>query len=187
MKKYIFIAIALLIIIAFGRKAVAMYDEYQTAITDNEHLRIELAHARITQPVEHGTIRDTVPVATVPVTTVDKSSYKNEVADKQILKDLDIKPSEVTTDGSIQQTTQDTVKLSKSADNQFFYKDRWAEFHLSDSTLVYSVRDSIKTIIYREYKHKFLWWRWGTKGYKVKIINFNPNSTIDYSNFVTTK
>lgn len=30
-------------------------------------------------------------------------------------------------------------------------------------------------------KHKFLWWRWGTKGYQVQIVNFNPHPRINYS------
>lgn len=33
-------------------------------------------------------------------------------------------------------------------------------------------------------KHKFLWWRWGTKGYQVQIVNFNPHPRINYSRYV---
>ena len=34
------------------------------------------------------------------------------------------------------------------------------------------------------YRHHFLWWRWGVKGYKVKVVNFNPHSTIRYNTYV---
>lgn len=33
-------------------------------------------------------------------------------------------------------------------------------------------------------KHKFLWWRWGTKGYQVQIVSFNPHSRINYSRYM---
>ena len=33
-------------------------------------------------------------------------------------------------------------------------------------------------------KHKFLWWRWGTKGYQVQIVNFNRHPRINYSRYV---
>ena len=33
-------------------------------------------------------------------------------------------------------------------------------------------------------KHKFLWWRGGTKGYQVQIVNFNPHPRINYSRYV---
>ena len=82
----------------------------------------------------------------------------------------------------------DTVRLEAKSSSRYEYSDKWAHFaiymHPPDTTLAYSVRDSITTIVYREYKHKFLWWKWGTKGYKVKIVNFNPHSRIRYDQYV---
>lgn len=66
------------------------------------------------------------------------------------------------------------------------YSDKWATVTacFKDSAVMYSVRDSIATIVHRLPKRRFLWWSWGTKGYKVELINFNPRSKIDYSEFI---
>ena len=70
-----------------------------------------------------------------------------------------------------------------------FDKDKWAkgsylEFSLDDSTFYYNIRDSLETVVYHEYKHRFLWWRWGVTGYYVKIVNFNPNARVIYNRYV---
>ncbi|WP_407934619.1 DUF6549 family protein [Hallella sp.] len=39
-------------------------------------------------------------------------------------------------------------------------------------------------VLLKEYKHRFLWWKWSTKGYKVKIINFNPHARVLYNQYV---
>lgn len=66
------------------------------------------------------------------------------------------------------------------------YSDKWAKVTacFNDSTVMYAVRDSIATVVHRIPKRRFLWWSWGTKGYKVELINFNPRSEIDYSEFI---
>lgn len=66
------------------------------------------------------------------------------------------------------------------------YSDKWAKVTacFKDSTVMYAVRDSIATVVHRIPKRRFLWWSWGTKGYQVELINFNPRSEIDYSEFI---
>ena len=68
----------------------------------------------------------------------------------------------------------------------FSYEDNWShlEFRPCDTTFYYNIRDSLVTAIHHEYKHKFLWFRWGIKGYKVKHVNFNKNSRIVYNTYV---
>lgn len=46
------------------------------------------------------------------------------------------------------------------------------------------MRDSLAIALKREYKHRFLFLRWGTKGYDVKVVNFNPHSSVRYNTFV---
>lgn len=53
--------------------------------------------------------------------------------------------------------------------------------------LTYSVRDSTQIIVAHVYKHSFLWWRWGVKGYKVEVVNFNPHATVLYNSYVKAK
>lgn len=83
----------------------------------------------------------------------------------------------------------DTVILERkdSAGNTLYYKDAWAEFEYQDKRLRYSVRDSLAIAVKKEYKHRLLWWRWGTKGYEVKAVNFNPHSTIRYNTYVKNR
>lgn len=66
----------------------------------------------------------------------------------------------------------------------FRYSDEWTDVALHGDTLSVATRDSIVTVCERVYKHHFLWWRWGHKGYNVKLLNFNPHSTIIYGKFV---
>ena len=53
-----------------------------------------------------------------------------------------------------------------------------------DSTVYYNIRDSLAAVVHRIPKRKFLWWSWGTKGYKLELVNFNPNTKIDYNEFI---
>lgn len=66
----------------------------------------------------------------------------------------------------------------------FRYSDEWTDVALHGDTLSIATRDSIVTVCERVYKHHFLWWRWGYRGCKVKLVNFNPHTTITYNKFV---
>ena len=83
--------------------------------------------------------------------------------------------------------TSDTVPAQHRPDDSlFYYSDQWADLSLSlkDTTFYYNIRDSLATVVYREYKHHFLWWKWGTKGYRLKILNFNPHSRVTYNKYI---
>ena len=163
---------------------------------ENENLHAILAEVDNT-PHAVDTIRDSVPVYSAPAVTADKGDIKRNFPDRKLLKDIHVMPSAVESADITERKVSDSVKMyplvSASADRRtdssaFIYRDKWVDFRFSvaDSTLRYAVRDSFSTIVYREYKHRFLWWRWGTKGYRVKVINFNPHSTLLYKRFVTT-
>ena len=153
-----------------------------------EELKIQLAHAQIEPLIQRDTIRDTVQVATSSAIPVERRTYKNELADKQLIRDLRLRLSQIEAQQLGGTAIHDTVRLASMTADSYEYADRWAHFTLSmkppDTTLVYTVSDSVATIVYREYKHKFLWWRWGTKGYKVKVVNFNPHATIRYNQYI---
>ena len=150
-------------------------------------LKAQLANAQVKPTIQRDTIRDSVPVSTSTVLNIDSRTYKREIADKQLLKDLKLRLGQIEAQQRVGTRSADTIQLKPpNAFGRYDYKDQWAEFHISipDSLMTYSIRDSITTLIYREYKHKFLWWKWGTKGYKVKVINFNPHSTVLYNQYV---
>ena len=46
------------------------------------------------------------------------------------------------------------------------------------------MRDSLAIALKKEYKHRFLFFKWGVRGYDVKVANFNPHSTIKYNTYV---
>lgn len=154
---------------------------------ENERLKVELAHAAIDGGIiRTDTIRDSIPVYTSQTVAVDKPAFK-ELADLPLLKEINVKPAQAEEYETRVTEIHDTVYMTvHPPDSVLEYRDHWASFRLSlrDSSLVYSVRDSVTAVVYREYKHRFLWWKWGTKGYKVKLINFNPHSTIQYEQFV---
>ena len=183
--------IALLVVgmIAIG----IMIREYHKMEVANRELKekvgqLNYALSHSTIELLHDTIRDSIPVASQPVVIIDKTDYKKMEADKQLIKDLGLKVSQIESEMRTLIANQGKVTLQASADSDSVlrYKDRWCEFEylVRPRELEYKTYDSIITLVDREYKHKFLWWRWGTKGYKVTHINLNPNAEIKYSRYI---
>lgn len=109
-----------------------------------------------------------------------------KAVDKAIASEIGMPRSSVESKMGLSIATTDTVKLTQKAESIYIYKDRWldAKVNLYDSTMTYKARDSLSQYIERIYKHKFLFWKWGTKGYRVHIINHNPNSKIEYADYI---
>ena len=153
-----------------------------------KRLKYQLAHAQLYVPLERDTIRDTVEVVTAPVITAElKALRKQHIIDEQLIKDLGLKLKQLDAVQTTVTETKDTAKADFNDSTKVFsYEDYWShlEFRPCDSTFYYNIRDSLVTAIHHEYKHKFLWFRWGIKGYKVKHVNFNKNSRIVYNTYV---
>ena len=157
---------------------------------ENELLRRELALAQKYVPLQRDTIRDTVEVVTQKVVEVEKVKRALTKEERELLKDLGLKVRELE---SLQQTgivTKDTVWLVRkdSTDGSpLVYHDVWTDIEYRDKRMVYAMRDSLAIALRKEYKHRFLFIRWGTKGYEVKVANFNPHSSVRYNTFVMKK
>jgi hypothetical protein len=152
----------------------------------NEALKMQLHQLQLKySPMQRDTIRDSVKLVTQQVMVMDRGEYKLLAADRKLLEDLNMKLRQVVSDQRVSMVTSDTVK-TKRLNSVYSYSDAWLSLRLdtADSILTYRARDSLQCIVAREYKHKFLWWRWGTKGYNVKVLNFNPHSTILYNSFI---
>ena len=188
MKNYKNTLLSLLAVILAAVGVILAWNDLHRNKQEVEELKAQLAHAQIAPMVEYDTIRDTMPVATSVVIPVERSTYKTELADRELIKDLRLKLGQIEAQQLSGTAIHDTVRLEAKTSSRYEYADRWAHFTLSmkppDTTLVYTVSDSVLTLVYREYKHKFLWWRWGTKGYKVKVVNFNPHATIRYNQYI---
>lgn len=116
--------------------------------------------------------------------TIDElKAYR--AADAKLIKELKSRPKDIEYITTTVTETKDSI-VFVPLNGLFHYSDKWATFDINtnDSSFNYSFTDSIKSFIQREYKHKFLWFRWGTKGYKITIINFNPKSRIKYNDFI---
>jgi hypothetical protein len=152
----------------------------------NEALKMQLHQLQLKySPMQRDTVRDSVKLVTQQVMVMDRGEYKLLAADRKLLEELNLKLRQVVSDQRVSMVTSDTVK-TKRLNSVYSYSDAWLSLRLdtADSILTYRARDSLQCIVAREYKHKFLWWRWGTKGYNVKVLNFNPHSTILYNSFI---
>lgn len=152
----------------------------------NEALKMQLHQLQLKySPMQRDTIRDSVKLVTQQVMVMDRGEYKLLAADRKLLKDLQLKISQVVSDQRVSMVTSDTVK-TKRLNSVYSYSDAWLSLRLdtADSILTYRARDSLQCIVARQFKHKFLWWKWGTKGYNVKVLNFNPHSTLLYNSYI---
>lgn len=152
----------------------------------NEALKMQLHQLQLKySPMQRDTIRDSIKLVTQQVMVMDKGEYKLLAADRKLLEELNLKLRQVVSDQRVSMVTSDTVK-TKRLNSVYSYSDAWLSLRLdtADSILTYRARDSLQCIVARQFKHKFLWWKWGTKGYNVKVLNFNPHSTLLYNSYI---
>ena len=189
MKDSIKILFACIIMLTVG---FALFYEEKANKKEIASLKYQLAHAQMFVPLDRDTVilstHDTVEMVTSSVITAELSALrKQHIIDEQLIKDLGLKLKQLDAVQTTVTETKDTVKADFNDSTKVFsYEDYWShlEFRPCDSTFYYNIRDSLVTTIHHEYKHKFLWFRWGIKGYKVKHVNFNKNSRIVYNTYV---
>lgn len=176
---------------------VAIFMDYQHKRVV-EKLQDEAGSAYITLDDDkcimvYDTIRDTIEVYKGAVREISQDAFKG-YADKQLINDLGIKRKDIVQQHNQEVIVHDTVFLVPDVSVNdtaitFSYSDKWASFHVSlkDTSLTYSVRDSLTTYISKKYKHKFLFFRWGKKGYDVNVVNHNPHAHIDKNTVIFVK
>lgn len=161
----------------------------------NSKLRSELNRqteniGSLTYDIQYGKLDDSLSVAKNTALQAKCNELEQlHLADAKLVKELKVKLKDVKTIHTASSSTADTVRIEpipNTADSVFSYQDKWLSLHIDIPARLcqYTSKDSLTTIVSRLYKHKFLWWRWGTKGYQVQIINFNPHSRINYSRYV---
>lgn len=138
---------------------------------------------------KHADSLNAVSVSALNLTIDELKRYRSD--DARLIKDLGIKNKHLETILKTGIHTADTIPKDNwhpSPENSdcLEYIDKWAKVIacFKDSTVSYVIRDSIATVIHRIPKRRFLWWSWGIKGYEVELINFNPCSRIDYSEYI---
>lgn len=143
----------------------------------------------LTDSLHRRLLHDSIPVVSSGVVEQTKKEFKKtQKKTVQTAKELGIKPKDITTAADIGVKTEGVIKYVLK-DSTFDYRDEWAYFHLStkDSSFNYAVKDSLSLLINRVYKHKFLFLRWGLKGYNVTVTNFNPNGKVEYLRYIEIK
>ena len=187
MKKYIDVLITVATFLVFISVVILLTSCDRALRKEIESLREELAKQQQYVPLDRDTIRDSVEVITQKVREVEKIKEVLSKEDKQLIKDLGMKVKELE---SLQKTgmeTRDTVILvekDSTENSPMVYHDAWTDIEYLDRKLTYAMRDSLAIALKREYKHRFLFIKWGTKGYDVKVVNFNPHSSVKYNTFV---
>lgn len=202
MKKYIDGLLAFVAFLVFIAVVMLLTSCDRALRKEIESLREDLAKQQQYVPLQRDTIRDSVEVITQKVREVEKIKEVLSKEDKQLIKDLGMKVKELE---ALQKTgieTRDTVYLTAALpqpteqdsvpteqDSLLVYRDAWTEIEYDQRQrkMAYKVKDSLDIALKREYKHRFLFFKWGTKGYDVKTVNFNPHATIKYNTYVKKK
>lgn len=153
---------------------------------------LELLLATGANKVDTFYVHDSIPVWKERVIEVERSDYKELLADRELIKELKLRIAQVEAENRLLLSNRDTVYLHEELSDSvqvLRYRDSWVDFSYfeRDKKLEYSVRDSLTTIVSREYKHHFLWWRWGTKGYNVYIMSHNPHAKVEYNQYIKVK
>ena len=149
-------------------------------------LQVELARAQKYQPLERKVIRDTVEVVKQQAIYLDRTDYKQQLADRQLISDLQMKISQIEAEQTTTITQHDTFQLQLQPDSVLRYRDHWVDFVYTpqNAQLTYKVRDSLTFYVERIPRHRFLWMRWGTRGYEMKAVSHNPHASITYNSFI---
>lgn len=144
----------------------------------------------LTYAVQYGSLGDTLPVAVHEALQAKCDELQRlHLADTKLIKALKVRIKDADAIHTVATTTTDTVFIAPTdsgADSVFAYADKWVSLRIDipQRLCQYTAYDSITTVVSRIYRHRFLWWRWGTKGYQVQIVNFNPHARVSYSRFV---
>ena len=108
-------------------------------------------------------------------------------ADFKLIKELKLRPKDVETITKVKVVTRDSI-IFQLKDSCINYESEWTKVSgCIGETLSIETSDSIVFIAHKEYKHKFLFFRWGLERAKVKIINFNPRSSVKSPEWIDLK
>lgn len=161
------------------------YHSYRQEVRELQ-ARLALAEEQVVVKYVH----DSIPVYETKVVEVDRTDYKQLLADKELIKELGLKINALESENRTLLSTRDTVVLEPVVgDSILEYSDKWSSFSYDSASRVlnWEIRDSLSAFVSREYRHRFLWWRWGVKGYKVDIVSHNPHCVVEYNQYIKIK
>ncbi len=152
-----------------------------------EHKRQQSNVEVLNSDIKRYKVRDSLNVASIDALnyTVDELK-KYRADDAKLIKELKLRPKDVQYITHTETVTRDSLVYLPGPDSCFHYRDKWLSVDacLRDSSMVVQSRDSIVQVIHAVYKHRFLWWRWGLKGVRQEVVNFNPNASLSFTNTI---
>lgn len=184
--KFLLIAIAIItVLVAF------MVTQCSKIGNLKEEIKEQKENVKILKYKEHlYHISDSVKVAEIRALQFDKDQFEKLILekDRQIeqirnerKKDIDYYTKLSKTD-SFFITKFDTIFVGK--DTCICYDDDYLSFSMCNGFTKFTTNDTIKQVISTEYKHKFLWWKWGIKGITQDVWSTNPHTNIHFEEFV---
>lgn len=184
--KFLLIAIAIItVLVAF------MVTQCSKIGNLKEEVKEQKENVKILKYKEHlYHISDSVKVAEIRALQLDKKQFEDLVLekDRQIEQIRNERKKEIeyysrlTKTDSFYITQFDTIYVGK--DTCFSYDDGYLSLTTCKGFSSIETKDTIKQVISAEYKHKFLWWKWGLKGITQDVWSTNPHSNIHFEEFV---
>ena len=157
-------------------------------ITLKEKERIEANQTTLMTSLNNFKFRDSLNAVENGRLKLSISELKElREADFKLIKELKLRPKDVETITKVKVVTRDSI-IFQLKDSCINYESEWTKVSgCIGDTLSIETSDSIAFIAHKEYKHKFLFFRWGLERAKVKIINFNPRSSIKSPEWIDLK
>lgn len=157
-------------------------------ITLNEKERFEANQTTLMTSLNNFKFRDSLNAVENGRLKLSISELKElREADFKLIKELKLRPKDVETITKVKVVTRDSI-IFQLKDSCINYESEWTKVSgCIGDTLSIETSDSIAFIAHKEYKHKFLFFRWGLERAKVKIINFNPRSSVKSPEWIDLK
>ena len=157
-------------------------------VTLKEKERIEANQTTLMTSLNNFKFRDSLNAVENGRLKLNLSELKElREADFKLIKELKLRPKDVETITKVKVVTRDSI-IFQLKDSCINYESEWTKVSgCIGDTLSIETSDSIAFIAHKEYKHKFLFFRWGLERAKVKIINFNPRSSVKSPEWIDLK
>ena len=169
-----------------GKKVRAERDEYKRSVY------------ALLDKVDSQRLDSTRMAYTISQITLERDEFKSRnEEDANTIKELNAKLRDVQSVYKTEIIAETTIKvpfnsqLLDAEPIQLFDVDKYKSVGLTitKDSIVGSVRidANLTQYIYADYKHHFLWWRWGLRGIRQTIVCDNPNVKIGYAEYYSLK
>ena len=176
------------IILVLGTLLYCYKNKVNTLKAEKERLEVNVS--ALAKASKEYKFRDSLNAVSVTALNLKVSELEDMRAeDHKLIKELKLKPKDVEYLTKVTTITERSVEYIVDTVGCFYHQDQWLKIEacIQDSSMHISSKDSVAQIIHPIYRKKFLWWKWGVKGFKQEVINFNPHTNVAYSEIITIK